>query len=128
LGKGKGEKTVKIINIKVHSDSWGEINWVSVKRKEEEKVSTVKLIPGKQYIVEPLNPQKKKHRGRICTITGFEINQIGDTLKIKVQFTDNNRHGKVSVEDLLEHKRRGKREIHPDPLVLYLQELNGIKG
>ncbi|MED3498474.1 hypothetical protein ACEF06_22370 [Brevibacillus agri] len=115
---------MKISNIKIHQDSWGEIKWVSLRREHEGKTITVKLIPGNHYLVEPINPQKKKHRGRICTINGFEKNDIGDPLKIRVQFEDNNRHGKVSVDDLLEHKRNRKKERLPDPFILFLKELN----
>lgn len=114
---------MRIAKVKIHQDSWGEINWISVKREHDGVIIPVKLIVGKHYMVEPINIQKKKHRGRICKITGFEKNDIGDPLKIKVQFQDNNRHGKVSVDDLIEHKRISK-EIQPDPFILYLRELN----
>ncbi|MFS0557425.1 hypothetical protein [Brevibacillus sp. 179-C9.3 HS] len=115
---------MKISKINVHQDSWGEINWVSLRREHEGETISVKLIPGNRYLVEPINPQKKKHRGRICKINGFEHNRIGDPLKILVQFEDNNRHGKVSIDDLLEHKRKQKKERRPDPFVAFLKELN----
>ncbi|WP_340701621.1 hypothetical protein [Brevibacillus borstelensis] len=114
---------MRISNIKVHLDSWGEINWVSVRREQDGKSVTIKLIPGNKYLVEPINLQKKKHRGRICTINGFERNNIGDPLKIRVQFEDNNRHGKVSVTDLVDVKRK-KQVREPDPFVIFLKELN----
>ncbi|UED78122.1 hypothetical protein [Brevibacillus sp. DP1.3A] len=112
---------MRISKINVHLDSWGDINWISVRREYEGKDVKVKLIRGKEYLVEPINQQKKKHRGRICKITGFEKNDIFDPLKIKVQFADNNRHGKVAVDDLLEHRRR-KKERKPDSFLLFLKD------
>ncbi|MED1645575.1 hypothetical protein P4U99_20740 [Brevibacillus agri] len=118
---------MKISKVYIHQDSWGEINWVSFRREYEGKTITVKLIPGNHYLVEPINPQKKKHRGRICTIIGFEQNDIRDPLKILVQFSDNNRHGKVSIDDLLEFKRQRKKDRQPEPFVLFIKELNQSK-
>ena len=54
---------------------------------------------GRQYRVHPLNPAKKKHRDRIV-----ELVEIEDDLSPQdgwVRFQDNNRRGKVALNDLL---------------------------
>lgn len=60
------------------------------------------LTAGNEYIVRPLNPRKKKHRGRLCVILDFvpvsEFHPV-DTVA-KVRFIDNNRIGRAELSDL----------------------------
>ncbi len=46
--------------------------------------------------MEPLNPLKKKHRGRICKVTGFRQGRWAC-----VVFLDNARRGRVELEELV---------------------------
>lgn len=58
------------------------------------------IVVGEEYVVEPMNPQKQKHRGRPCVVTGFVQDDIGTAHKVKVQFLDNHRPGRVDLDDL----------------------------
>ena len=60
---------------------------------------TVKLTVGKDYCVKPINPLKKKHRDRVCTILEFDDEFV--PLNVKVKFLDNGRIGKVCCSDLV---------------------------
>ncbi|MFL1672577.1 hypothetical protein [Paenibacillus dendritiformis] len=66
-----------------------------------EVVSQVDLHIDGNYLVEPENPKKLKHRGRHCTILEFELDKIKSlTERCKVRFHDNNRIGMVNFTDL----------------------------
>ena len=76
-----------------------------------EQITSVKVISGagarecllevgKAYVIQPLNPRKKKHRNRECEIVGFVTDSSGHTLA-KVRFRDNGRIGKVDLSDLV---------------------------
>jgi len=62
----------------------------------------VTLKVGKEYVVQPLNSQKKKHRDRHCMILDFVPVSEDHPRDIvaKVRFLDNNRIGRVELEDL----------------------------
>ncbi|QDV67679.1 hypothetical protein Poly24_13810 [Rosistilla carotiformis] len=60
---------------------------------------TVTLTIGETYRVEPLNPQKKKHRGRVCAILEFDDDFMPGFASVR--FHDNNRVGKVDLSDLV---------------------------
>lgn len=64
------------------------------------RVRKVTAVVGAEYEVQPLNPRKKKHRGRRCVILGFARDDIGYPGKAVVRFLDNNRRGRVDVADL----------------------------
>lgn len=63
--------------------------------------TTLKI--GGEYIVKPLNPQKKKHRDRPCVILDFVpvSEQHPKDIVAKVRFLDNNRMGRAELDDLL---------------------------
>lgn len=63
------------------------------------KRAPVTLTVGETYRVEPLNPRKKKHRGRVCTILEFDNDFM--PRKASVRFHDTNRVGKVELSDLV---------------------------
>jgi hypothetical protein len=61
------------------------------------------LTAGNAYLVSPLNPKKKKHRGRLCVILDFiPVSEFhpNDTVA-KVRFVDNNRIGRAELSDLV---------------------------
>lgn len=64
------------------------------------KVRKVTAVVGAEYEVLPLNPRKKKHRGRRCVILDFVRDGIGCAYKAVVRFLDNNRWGRVDIADL----------------------------
>lgn len=63
----------------------------------------VTLVAGEEYVVQPLNPQKLKHRGRRCLLLDFV--PVSDShpkdLVAKVRFVDNNRIGRAELADLV---------------------------
>ena len=63
------------------------------------KVKTLTITIGSTYRVEPINPQKKKHRDRVCTI--LELDDDFMPQNASVRFQDNNRVGKVCLSDLV---------------------------
>jgi hypothetical protein len=68
----------------------------------EEKHQAVKIELGKEYMIQPLNSLKKKHRGRRCIVIGFIQNEAGVPIDARVKFMDTNRTGRVSVRDLVD--------------------------
>lgn len=67
--------------------------------KDGNKLYSRKLTYGEVYIVQPQNPQKLKHRDRLCEIIDLEEDHTG---QVKVKFLDNKRVGKVDLNDLFE--------------------------
>lgn len=65
--------------------------------KQNGRTLTPKI--GERYVVSPMNPQKKKHRGRTCVIEAFNAEYMPD--RATVRFDDNNRLGKVDLSDLV---------------------------
>ena len=63
----------------------------------------VEIETGKEYIVQPLNPQKLKNRGRHCLVLDFVpvSESQPDYIVAKVRYTDNNRIGKADLSDLI---------------------------
>ena len=61
------------------------------------------LRVGKEYIIEPLNPLKKKHRNRRCIVLDFVPVSDSHPIDIvaKVRFLDNNRVGRAELADLV---------------------------
>jgi hypothetical protein len=57
---------------------------------------------GKEYIVDPLNPQAKRNRGRRCVILAFvPWSDTGDWTEVaKVRYLDNNRIGRQHLNNL----------------------------
>jgi hypothetical protein len=60
------------------------------------------LRVGEEYVVQPLNPNKKKHRGRHCVILDFvAVSEFHPKdIVAKVRFLDNNRVGRAELSDL----------------------------
>ena len=63
----------------------------------------VEIETGKDYVIEPLNPQKLKNRGRHCLVLDFVplSESQPDYIVAKVRYTDNNRAGKTELSDLI---------------------------
>lgn len=61
------------------------------------KQRVVKLIPGATYRIEPMNPLKKKDRGRIGAL--IAIVDLGGAGRFR--FADNNRVGTIKLDDLV---------------------------
>jgi len=61
---------------------------------------------GKEYIIQPLNPLKKKHRNRRCIVLDFVPVSDSHPIDIvaKVRFLDNNRVGRAELDDLVRVK------------------------
>ncbi|MFS1518561.1 hypothetical protein V1503_19170 [Bacillus sp. SCS-151] len=67
-------------------------------KKDGETVREVVLFSGKEYIVNPINKNKLKHRGRKVEYKSYSSN--GGYTTAKVKFLDNDRYGKVEIDDL----------------------------
>ncbi|MNW41506.1 hypothetical protein D3C74_186470 [compost metagenome] len=86
---------MKIYSIVVHPDK-AKLTYTNTSTGKTERMLTIKI--GDTFKIEPDNPLKLKHRGRTCKIHGFI--KTNDGTKAKVIFQDNNRHGRVELEDL----------------------------
>lgn len=58
------------------------------------------IIPGRTYVVLPLNKAKTRNRGRACEVVGFVHDEKGVLVAADVRFVDTRRRGRVSPEDL----------------------------
>ncbi|ERI04272.1 hypothetical protein HMPREF0083_06106 [Aneurinibacillus aneurinilyticus ATCC 12856] len=67
----------------------------------DEKHYAVKIELGKEYVVQPLNALKKKHRDRRCIVIGFIQDDTGVPSDARVKFLDTNRTGRVNIRDLI---------------------------
>jgi hypothetical protein len=65
------------------------------------------LRVGKEYIIQPVNPLKKKHRNRRCIVLDFVPVSDSHPIDIvaKVRFIDNNRIGRTELDDLVSLQR-----------------------
>lgn len=63
----------------------------------------VEIEVGKEYVIQPLNPQKTKNRGRRCLVLDFVPvpESYPDDTVAKVRYLDNNRVGKAKLSDLI---------------------------
>ena len=63
----------------------------------------INVSEGHEYLVNPLNPAKLKHRGRRCIV--LEVISVSENhprdFVAKVKFLDNNRTGRVELGDLV---------------------------
>ena len=64
-----------------------------------------KFYPGDLCVVEPVNPSKKKHRGR----TGHLIGKVNVRGKVGIRFVDTGRVGYVDVVDLVPYKLKNNK-------------------
>ena len=68
-------------------------------RKHHRKVT---LRVGHDYIIEPINPIKQRHRGRRCRLLEFVLSERDHKTTIaKVKFLDTQRAGLVDLDDLV---------------------------
>lgn len=88
--------------VKVYSGADGEIQKIKIQRlKNEEKISDYIMKIGSKLVVNQMNKQATKNRGREVEVTGFkEDKERKGPLKAKVKYLDNNRLGSVDIEDL----------------------------
>ncbi|WP_391558952.1 hypothetical protein [Robertmurraya sp.] len=92
---------MRLTEVSSYQDENG-IQRVLVTRKDKGKtVSKTELIHGNRYRVEPLNPQKLKHRGRAGVLVGFVEGKLGPD-QVKIKFEDTGRVGQVQLDDLVE--------------------------
>lgn len=78
-----------------------KIESVKISKKDKEgntKKLTIKV--GEEYIVNPSNPLKLKHRDRIGIVRSFKQNERNGVLKAHLRFFDNQNFGWVEVGDL----------------------------
>lgn len=64
----------------------------------------MEIVVGKTYLIEPMNPQATKNRGRLCTVLEF-IDSSGKDISAdtaKVKFQDTGRTGKVDLSSLID--------------------------
>ncbi len=71
---------------------------VFAETKDRRLIRRTLIELGRTYQVAPLNPRKKKHRGRVCKVRAFDEDFMPRFAV--VQFMDNGRIGKVDLEDL----------------------------
>ncbi len=64
----------------------------------ETKIKKIKTLVGCQYVVNPINKQKKKHRGRLVNLIFIETDR--GVVSAKVKYLDTNRIGKLDLRDL----------------------------
>jgi hypothetical protein len=71
----------------------------------KQRKTTIKV--GKEYVIQPLNILKKKHRDRRCLVLGFVA--VSDShprdIVARVRFRDNNRIGRAELDDLVSIRR-----------------------
>ena len=66
--------------------------------REDIYVNGVRIRVGDEYIIQPTNPKKMKHRDRKCTLIGLDDDIMPH--KVSIRFKDNNRLGKTFVDEL----------------------------
>lgn len=66
--------------------------------KDEEIIRKIEIVEGNEYLVNPVNPRKLKHRGRKVIFKYAESDRGHVTAN--VQFLDTKRIGKVDIDDL----------------------------
>lgn len=79
----------------------GKIVWIKVTKKDKEgNTKKVNIKIGAEYIVNPLNPRKLKHRNRVGIVRSFKEFGSNRKLKVHLKFSDNNNFGWVDPGDL----------------------------
>lgn len=69
------------------------------------KQREIPLIPGSRYRIEPLNPKKLKHRGRMCVLIQYDAAYFDQG---QVRWEDTKRIGQVELSDLLLIEAEGR--------------------
>lgn len=62
---------------------------------------SVTIELGRNYMIDPINPLKKKHRGRTCMVIGFMSDSQGTPIDARVKFLDTSRTGRISIRDII---------------------------
>lgn len=89
------------VETKIFKSDKGEIEWMKVKRfKKEEKVSDYTIKIGSKLVVNQLNKQAKRNRGREVEVIGFPDRTYDGERKVRVRYLDTKRPGMVEVGDL----------------------------
>jgi hypothetical protein len=108
----------------VRKISPNKIQLIFKQGSEVSRMLTIKI--GDTYWVQPDNPQKLKHRGKQCIVKKFEKDDLGNYVEAIVTFLDNNRTGRVDLEDLVvEYSNEGIKNEVPasrDDMTRYLPE------
>ncbi|MGE7880171.1 hypothetical protein [Peribacillus muralis] len=73
-------------------------NVLTITGNNGELIRKIDLIPGNEYIVNPLNPNKLKNRDRKVILVELVNDKKG--IYGKVKYLDTFRHGKVEINDL----------------------------
>lgn len=88
------------IYIKPYRNNHGDVIKARVEvRPTNGEIIVNEIAPGLRVKVIPLNPNKKKNRGRVGTVTGFTERYEG--VRAKVQFDDTKGIGKIEMEELV---------------------------
>jgi hypothetical protein len=67
----------------------------------DDVVRKVVVKPGDEYIINPVNPRRTKHRGRKVIFKEMDRDRFDKyEPRAKVQFSDTKRTGKVDIGDL----------------------------
>ena len=78
----------------------GTIAKVSLKvYKDSDVIRKLEINIGDEFVVNPVNKRRLKHRGRKVKVTNF-VRKEKDPLKAQVKFLDTKRVGRVDLEDL----------------------------
>ena len=71
------------------------------------------MIPGRSYVIKPLNKNKLKHRDRVCVF--LEIverpNAVTPDYVAKVRFEDTSRIGYPDINDLVQLDKQLQDEV-----------------
>ena len=68
--------------------------------RQGQRQREVVIAVGMQVVVDPFNPRKKKHRGRIGHITKIRLDYIGTPMSANVTFQDRTTTGSWGVVDV----------------------------
>lgn len=97
MSKEKEKANMIFTNIKRYQDSDDTVVEVM---QGNETIRKVELIVGNHYIINPLNKQKKKNRGRIVIYTGSFPRWSDNECMAKVKYLDTKRPGRVDISDI----------------------------
>lgn len=67
-------------------------------KKDNEVLRKVEFIIGNQYIINPINKNRKRNVGRTVTLQGIESDR--GAVYGKVKYLDTKRPGKIELDDL----------------------------
>lgn len=92
---------MNFVKTMLYKDENGSVQKIKVERfKKEEKISDYTMKVGSKLIVNQMNKQAKKNRGREVEVIGFPERSYDGERKVRVKYLDTNRPGMVEVGDL----------------------------